>query len=106
MILPAATEAFPTTATTPERPDGIWVGNILAFNGDLVRELAAQFLALAEKQVVVYGRDRQKPSACSSAISSAVRSARSTSSAEDPRFFKNTPRSRWISGANCPLAGP
>ena len=29
---------------------GIWVGNFVAFNGDLLRELAAQFLALAEKQ--------------------------------------------------------
>jgi predicted ATPase len=29
---------------------GFWVANALAFNGDVVRELAAQFLALAEKQ--------------------------------------------------------
>jgi len=29
---------------------GLWVANFLAFNGDVVRELAAQFLALAEKQ--------------------------------------------------------
>ena len=29
---------------------GIWVANFVAFNGDVVRELAAQFLALAEKQ--------------------------------------------------------
>ena len=29
---------------------GFWVANIVAFNGDAVRELAAQFLALAEKQ--------------------------------------------------------
>jgi class 3 adenylate cyclase/predicted ATPase len=27
-----------------------WVANLVAFNGDVVRELAAQFLALAEKQ--------------------------------------------------------
>ena len=29
---------------------GFWVANIVAFNGDAVRELAAQFLSLAEKQ--------------------------------------------------------
>ena len=29
---------------------GFWVANYVAFNGDFVRELAAQFLALAEKQ--------------------------------------------------------
>jgi tetratricopeptide (TPR) repeat protein len=29
---------------------GFWVTNFLAFNGDVVREIAAQFLALAEKQ--------------------------------------------------------
>jgi hypothetical protein len=27
-----------------------WVANFVAFNGDVLRELAAQFLALAEKQ--------------------------------------------------------
>ena len=29
---------------------GFWVANYVAFNGDVMRELAAQFLALAEKQ--------------------------------------------------------
>ena len=29
---------------------GFWVASYLAFNGDVMRELAAQFLALAEKQ--------------------------------------------------------
>ncbi len=29
---------------------GFWVANFVAFNGDLMRELAAQFLTLAEKQ--------------------------------------------------------
>ena len=29
---------------------GAWSANYIAFNGDLIRELAAQFLALAEKQ--------------------------------------------------------
>ena len=29
---------------------GFWVANLVAFNGDAVRELAVQFLALAEKQ--------------------------------------------------------
>ena len=38
---------------------GFWVANLVAFNGDVVRELAAQFLALAEKQgttVPLHGR--------------------------------------------------
>ena len=29
---------------------GLWVANVVAFNGDALRELAVQFLALAEKQ--------------------------------------------------------
>jgi class 3 adenylate cyclase/predicted ATPase len=29
---------------------GLWVGNYVAFNGDMMRELARQFLALAERQ--------------------------------------------------------
>ena len=29
---------------------GFWAANLVAFNGDVARELAAQFLALAEKQ--------------------------------------------------------
>ena len=29
---------------------GFWAANLVAFNGDAVRDLAAQFLALAEKQ--------------------------------------------------------
>jgi class 3 adenylate cyclase/predicted ATPase len=29
---------------------GFWAANLVAFNGDLIRELAAQFLTLAEKQ--------------------------------------------------------
>ena len=29
---------------------GFWVANYVAFNGDVMRQLAAQFLALAEKQ--------------------------------------------------------
>ena len=29
---------------------GFWVANLVAFNGDVMRELAVQFLALAEKQ--------------------------------------------------------
>ena len=29
---------------------GVWIANFVAFNGDAVRDLAAQFLALAEKQ--------------------------------------------------------
>jgi predicted ATPase len=30
---------------------GFWVANVLTFNGDVIRDLAAQFLALAEKQM-------------------------------------------------------
>ena len=56
---------------------GVWGANYLAFNGDAVRELAAQFLALAEKQrsvvplvvahridgglLAVYGEHRREP---------------------------------------------
>jgi predicted ATPase/tRNA A37 threonylcarbamoyladenosine biosynthesis protein TsaE len=32
---------------------GVWVANYVAFNGDVVRERAAQFLALAEKQMAI-----------------------------------------------------
>jgi class 3 adenylate cyclase/predicted ATPase len=32
---------------------GFWVANYVAFNGDVVRERAAQFLALAEKQTAI-----------------------------------------------------
>src|SRR5262249_5035121 len=32
---------------------GIWVANFVAFKGEVLRELAAQFLALAEKQGAV-----------------------------------------------------
>ena len=35
---------------------GFWVANFVAFNGDVVRELAAQFLTLAEKQGVTAPR--------------------------------------------------
>ena len=31
---------------------GLWVANAVAFNGDVLRELAEQFLALAEKQAM------------------------------------------------------
>ena len=31
-------------------PYGMWITNLVAFNGDAIREIAAQFLALAEKQ--------------------------------------------------------
>ena len=58
---------------------GFWVANYVAFNGDVMRELAAQFLALAEKQgatvplmighrlmgtsLMCYGRHRGRPGA-------------------------------------------
>jgi tetratricopeptide (TPR) repeat protein len=35
---------------------GFWVANYVAFNGDLMRELAAQFLSLAEKQKAIVPR--------------------------------------------------
>jgi class 3 adenylate cyclase/predicted ATPase len=35
---------------------GLWVANLVAFNGDVVRELAGQFLALAEKQKAIVPR--------------------------------------------------
>ena len=35
---------------------GLWVANLVSFNGDVVRELAAQFLALAEKQIATAPR--------------------------------------------------
>ena len=41
---------------------GFWAANYMAFNGDVVRELAAQFLALAEKQgATVPDHDRASP---------------------------------------------
>ena len=58
---------------------GFWAANYVAFNGDVLRELAAQFLALAEKQkatvprhdwasphghfLAAYGRHRGRPRA-------------------------------------------
>ena len=33
---------------------GVWVANYLAFDGDVVRELATQFMALAEKQTATF----------------------------------------------------
>ena len=57
---------------------GFWLANLVAFNGDVVRELAAQLMALAERQgatvplmighrvmssfLAVYGRLRGRPS--------------------------------------------
>jgi class 3 adenylate cyclase/predicted ATPase len=35
---------------------GVWVANQMAFNGDVLRELAAEFLALAEKQAATVPR--------------------------------------------------
>ena len=50
-------ERSETLGEPPEDPlllfsvlNGFWVANIVAFNGDVARELAAQFMALAEKQ--------------------------------------------------------
>ena len=76
---------------------GFWVANFVAFNGDAVRELAAQFLALAEKQgatvpahdrasphghfLAVYGRHRGRPSALRSS-DRALRSCRASSAGD------------------------
>ena len=73
---------------------GFWVANFVAFNGDVVRELAAQFLALAEKQgatvplmighrllgtvLASYGRHRGRPGALRSG-DCALRSCRASS---------------------------
>ena len=76
---------------------GFWVANIVAFNGDAVRELAAQFLALAEKQgatrpahdrasphghfLAAHGRHRGRPSASRSG-DRALRSCRASSAGD------------------------
>jgi predicted ATPase len=73
---------------------GFWVVNYVAFNGDAMRELAAQFLAVAEKQgttaplpdstsrhghfPALYGRHRGKPCAFRSG-DRALRSCRASS---------------------------
>ena len=76
---------------------GFWVANFVAFNGDVLRELAAQFLALAEKQesdspahdwasphghfLTVHGRHRGRPSAFRSGAR-ALRSCRASSAGD------------------------
>ena len=76
---------------------GFWVANFVAFNGDAVRDLAAQFLALAEKQratvplmdrasphgnfLAVYGRHRGRPGAPGSG-DRALRSCRASSAGD------------------------
>ena len=76
---------------------GFWVANFVAFNGDAVRELAAQFLALAEKQgatvplmighrlmgmsLLCYGRHRGRSSASRSG-DRALRSCRASSAGD------------------------
>ena len=76
---------------------GFWVANFVAFNGDVMRELAAQFLALAEKQgatvplmighrlmgyfLAAYGRHRGRPSP-SRSRDRALRSCRASSAGD------------------------
>ena len=76
---------------------GFWVAKLVAFNGDAVRELAAQFLALAEKQrdnspahdrasphghfLAVYGGHCGRPSALRSG-DRALRSCRASSAGD------------------------
>ena len=76
---------------------GFWVANFVAFNGDWLRELAAQFLALAEKQgatvplhdrasphghfLAAYGGHRGRPSASRSGAR-ALRSCRASSAGD------------------------
>ena len=43
-------ESLPKTRCCCFQFYGFWVANYVAFKGDIVRDLAAQFLALAEKQ--------------------------------------------------------
>ena len=96
---------------------GFWVANFVAFNGDVMRELAAQFLALAEKQrsdgsahdrasphghfLAVYGRHRGRPSAFRSARSrftilpSIVRWRRDLAKTSG---WQSCPFGRWLCG--------
>ena len=76
---------------------GFWVANLVAFNGDVIRDLAAQFLALAEKQgatvplmighrlmghvPTVYGGHRGRPGALGSG-DRALRSCRASSAGD------------------------
>ena len=76
---------------------GFWVANYVAFNGDVVRDLAAQFLALAEKQgatvplmighrlmgisLLCHGGHRGRPSALRSG-DRALRSCRASSAGD------------------------
>ena len=76
---------------------GFWVANYVAFNGDVMRELAAQFLALAEKQgatvplmighrlmgmsLLEYGRHRGRSGALRSG-DRALRSCRASSAGD------------------------
>ena len=96
---------------------GFWVANFVAFNGDVMRELAAQFLALAEKQgatvplmighrlmgyfLAAYGRHRGRPSALSirrsrfTILPSIVRWRRDL--AKTPGW-QSCPIGRWLCG--------
>ena len=96
---------------------GFWVANLVAFNGDVVRELAAQFLALAEKQgatvplmigasphghlLAVYGRHRGRPGAFRSS-DCALRSCRASSAGDAIRPRRQgaslCPIGRWLCG--------
>ena len=93
---------------------GVWVANHVAFNGDAMRELAAQFLALAEKQeatvplmighrlmgtsLLLHGRHRGRPSASRSG-DRALRSCRASSAGDAiwPRRSgcQSCPIGRW-----------
>ena len=96
---------------------GFWVANCVAFNGDVVRELAAQFLALAEKQgatvplmighrimgtsLLFTGRHRGRPSALRSG-DRALRSCRASSAGDAiwPRHrgWQSCAIGRWLCG--------
>ena len=100
----------------PENPlllysvlSGIWITNVVAFNGDVLRTLAAQFLALAEKQgatgplmighsmMAILVADDGKPRARSKALRSCNRALRScrASSAGDA-IWPRRPRGEFV----------
>ena len=88
---------------------GFWVASYIAFNGDVMRELATQFLALAEKQsatvplmighrlmghvFVVHGRHRRRTSTLRSGAC-ALRTCRASSAGD--AIWPRRPRSNLV----------
>jgi class 3 adenylate cyclase/tetratricopeptide (TPR) repeat protein len=75
---------------------GGWVANLFALNGDAVRELAAQFLALAEKQeetaMVMIGR---RLMGMSLTVTGGIAESRARSVAEATNIVETT-HERWL----------